>query len=343
MRQQTKTRSRKSKEKPVWDREVVEIRELKMLDDMQMRVDPRDESEYLGDIEEAGGKWPFPPLKVCRVAGRLILVDGFTRARAVLAYLHKHAGEGIESFNVPIRVREATRKEARIEAYGSNAEHGYRRTNADKRNAVVRALAEMRGASCERVAKVCKVSAPFVYKLRAKLANPDGEEPTAEEARIAAEDHDRQAQADRLEAKRLAAIREAAEAVARAGGDATTTESERAILGACPVCSSTHWTASDAGYKCAVCGQHLGEASGDSGEEEAAKLPRPTKPEKAPVNMDPRALDLRLAGLDKASLLLGQLIRALDPIGDYAPLKSELAAINSYIVREKVKCRKQKG
>ena len=67
-------------------------------------------------------------------------------------------------------VHEGGLAEARRHAYGANSEHlGLRRTNADKRRAVLMALAWEKGASHREVADLCKVSHQCVNKIKKEL------------------------------------------------------------------------------------------------------------------------------------------------------------------------------
>lgn len=91
------------------------------------------------------------------------LADGFHR---VAAYLR--AGRKV----IPADVRQGTRRDAVLHACGANAEHGLRRTNADKRRAVETLLRdeEWRAWSDREIAQRCGVSHPFVGAIRAAAA-----------------------------------------------------------------------------------------------------------------------------------------------------------------------------
>lgn len=90
------------------------------------------------------------------------LADGFHRYSAA-----RHAG--LTSFQV--RREEGSQRDAILYSLGVNATHGKRRTNADKRRAIERALLdeEWRQWSDARIASLCKVSSPMVTKLRTDL------------------------------------------------------------------------------------------------------------------------------------------------------------------------------
>ncbi len=97
----------------------------------------------------------------------LWLADGFHRVESA-----RRAGlEGIQA-----RVEAGGLREAIRYSLGVNATHGKRRTRADKRRALERALRDEEWAQWAdaRVARMCKVTQPFVTKVRAELER-DGE------------------------------------------------------------------------------------------------------------------------------------------------------------------------
>jgi hypothetical protein len=126
------------------------------------RLDTDTLCEYDEAIRESEG-WPFPPVAVFHdvAEGRFILADGFHRLAAAEMALD-------DGFEVPVEIHEGGEREAILYACGCNAEHGLRRTNADKRRAVLTLLQdpEWRARSDNWVAEVARVSAPFVAKLR---------------------------------------------------------------------------------------------------------------------------------------------------------------------------------
>jgi hypothetical protein len=92
----------------------------------------------------------------------LWLADGFHRVEAA-----RRAGlEGLQAQVKSGGVRDAIRY-----SLGVNATHGKRRTRADKRRALERALRDEEWAQWAdaRVARMCKVTQPFVTKVRAEL------------------------------------------------------------------------------------------------------------------------------------------------------------------------------
>ena len=106
----------------------------------------------------------LPPITVMRVGkSRLVLVDGFHRF-----YAHKRAGR--DSIEIEI-VEGSTIAEAQFAAARSNARHGLRRTNADKRLAVVAVLGLKPQLSDREIAAHVCVSHTTVANVRRDLAD----------------------------------------------------------------------------------------------------------------------------------------------------------------------------
>lgn len=108
----------------------------------------------------------FPPVVVFFDGTDHWLADGFHRVRAA-----ERAGLD----KVRADIKQGTRRDAVLHSVGVNAQHGLRRSNADKRRAVETLLAdpEWNGWSDNEIARRCKVSQPFVSKLRVSLTNND--------------------------------------------------------------------------------------------------------------------------------------------------------------------------
>lgn len=120
-------------------------------------------TEYITAILD-GAK--FPPVVVFYDGSDYWLADGFHRVRA-------YASAGMP---VPADVRQGTQRDAVLFSLGANATHGQRRTNADKRRAVLRALddAEWKQWSDREIARRCAVSQPFVSSLRSESLSDNG-------------------------------------------------------------------------------------------------------------------------------------------------------------------------
>lgn len=94
--------------------------------------------------------------------GSFWLADGFHRVEAALR-------AGIERFQA--QWEQGSQRDAVAYSLQANARHGAKRTNADKRRAVARALRDEEWVrwSDSRLAKMCAVSRPFVTSVRERL------------------------------------------------------------------------------------------------------------------------------------------------------------------------------
>jgi hypothetical protein len=111
----------------------------------------------------------FPPLMVFFDGTVHWLADGFHRLNA-----HKLAFG--DQKPVHCRIMQGSRRDALRCALGANANHGLRRSAEDKRKSVQTALAddEWSGWSDRELAKLCKVTHPFVGTVRRALIAPSG-------------------------------------------------------------------------------------------------------------------------------------------------------------------------
>lgn len=151
---------------------VVALDALRTDGDTQPRVgmDPELVAEYTARmsvgqankvVDPTGA--PFPPLVVyLDDEGVSWLADGFHRVEAARR-------AGIEAMQAIVRT--GSRRDAFVASLGANATHGKRRTRADKRRALERALRDEEWVQWAdaRVARMCKVTQPFVTKVRAEL------------------------------------------------------------------------------------------------------------------------------------------------------------------------------
>ncbi len=120
-------------------------------------------AEALADGDE------FPPVTAFFDGTTYWLADGFHR---VLAH------ELIEAAAIAADVRQGALRDAVLFSVGANASHGYRRSNADKRRAVLTLLGDPDWAawSDREIARRCTVSSTFVGSLRPRVtANVDSE------------------------------------------------------------------------------------------------------------------------------------------------------------------------
>jgi uncharacterized ParB-like nuclease family protein len=130
---------------------------------MRAEVDAAVVDEY---AEKVAAGVELPPVVVfCDESGsptKYWLADGFQRVEA-----HKRA----KRTGILCEVRKGTRRDAILFACGANAEHGKRRTNADKRRAVETLLRdeEWKLWSDHDIARAARVTQPFVSKLYQEL------------------------------------------------------------------------------------------------------------------------------------------------------------------------------
>jgi len=107
----------------------------------------------------------FPAIDVFSDGNSYWVVDGFHRIEA-----SKHVLPEISEIEATIY--QGSWRDAKLFTFGANAEHGIRRTNMDKRRVVTEMLEDeewrMKGDS--EIARICKVTQPFVWKLRQKLS-----------------------------------------------------------------------------------------------------------------------------------------------------------------------------
>lgn len=129
--------------------------------DLQIRCEnDADQIDNLADAMDEGAD--IPPVDLfedesLRPGPRFYIGDGWHRVLA--ARLRKRK-------EIRAIVHPGGRGEALKFALGANAAHGLRRTNRDKRNAVEIALQEFPELGDRAIAKLCKVTHPFVMKLR---------------------------------------------------------------------------------------------------------------------------------------------------------------------------------
>jgi hypothetical protein len=128
----------------------------------------------------------FPPVVAFYDGTDYFLADGFHRVAAA-----RRNG----FLEIDAEVRQGTRRDAVLFSVGANAQHGLRRSQADKRRAVETLLAdeEWRQWSNHVIAQRCNVSPPFVGKVREatgsvsserKYVNKHGQEAVMETAGI---------------------------------------------------------------------------------------------------------------------------------------------------------------
>ena len=157
---------------------VVEIPLTSIKDgDAQMRVEmhPETVADYAADMLDGA---VFPPVIVYHDGADYWLADGFHRVEAA---------RKIDRKEIEAEIRDGTARDAILHGIGSNATHGLRRTQADKRRAVERLLTDPEWAawSDRKIAQLAKVDHKTVGKIRRELTGEiptprpmDGEIPT---------------------------------------------------------------------------------------------------------------------------------------------------------------------
>jgi len=112
----------------------------------------------------------FPPIVVFYDGSTYWLADGFHRY---------HAFRKTGRDKIKCEVRTGDRRDAVLYAVGANSQHGLRRNNQDKRNAVTLLLNddEWRDRSDNWIAETCGVSHPFVGTVRKQLVTVTGSHP----------------------------------------------------------------------------------------------------------------------------------------------------------------------
>jgi len=161
------------------------IDQIKIDGGTQMRAALNEETvtEYLAEMRPIG--WSqFPPIVAYYDGSDYWLADGFHR---IEAYRRAAAEVEQDADKIPADVRAGTRREAILYAAGANAQHGLRRTNADKRRAVETLLRddEWRQWSDRVIAHACAVDHSFVSRVRRSLTvdNPQSTTRTGADGR----------------------------------------------------------------------------------------------------------------------------------------------------------------
>lgn len=132
---------------------------------MRVKLDAGTIDAYCEDLKNGA---IFPPIDVFKEkgSGRYILSDGFQR---LLAHIHA------EIETIDCEVHRGGMHEALLHALGANAQHGLRRSNADKRNAVMMALKdpEISRLAQNEIADLCRVHRNTVRKLQHEILTAD--------------------------------------------------------------------------------------------------------------------------------------------------------------------------
>lgn len=139
----------------------LELSKIKIGNGTQIRVaiDQKTVGEYTEALMNGG---QFPPVTVFHDGVNYYLADGYHRY-----FAHKNAV--FKEINVEIT--EGTQRDALQYALGANSKHGLKRTNEDKRNAVMIALDDLEWSMLptREIAKLCGVSHTYVQTIKDKL------------------------------------------------------------------------------------------------------------------------------------------------------------------------------
>ena len=162
--------------------QMIPINYIKTDDGTQFRLGMN--SETVRDYTEAmkdGAQ--FPPIIIFGDGDSEWLADGFHRVAAA-----KEAG----LTEIAADVRDGSRRDAILYSLSANANHGLRRTNDDKRKAVIFALRdpELRQLSQREIARLCGVTQAMVSKVNREIApkSDNGYQPDNPESIVAAMD-----------------------------------------------------------------------------------------------------------------------------------------------------------
>ena len=153
---------------PSFEKLAIDEIEATAATQVRVKIDKGMVDQYTEDFKNGAS---FPPLDVFREKNseRTILADGFHRHRAAI-----NAGREMIGCNV----HEGGLHEALVFALGTNFDHGFRRSNADKRHAVEMALKdpELSQLLPKEIADVCRVTKRTVERIINEQLSADDDE-----------------------------------------------------------------------------------------------------------------------------------------------------------------------
>jgi len=123
-------------------------------------IDPTLVGEYAEAMRDGA---VFPPVLVFFDGKVRRLVDGFHRCEAALVAFGERA-------EIEAEERSGTYEDAFVYSLSANSTHGARRTNADIKRSVERALAMWPHRTDRQIAEICRVAHPTVMAHRARMA-----------------------------------------------------------------------------------------------------------------------------------------------------------------------------
>ena len=124
---------------------------------IRAQLDDDTVEEYAAAMKE-GAK--FPPAMVFHDGSQYLLADGFHRVAAAVR-------NGFKDFAFDVRA--GSKSETLKYALSANAQHGLKRTNADKRRSVELALMEWPHFADAELARICAVGNKFVGDIRREM------------------------------------------------------------------------------------------------------------------------------------------------------------------------------
>ncbi|MEW5980156.1 MAG: thioredoxin family protein [Acidobacteriota bacterium] len=132
-------------------------------------VNPDVVEEYVAHLQGGGS---FPPVTLFTDGNVFWVADGRHRISATVRVSGKDGEDLPDEVTIDAVVRDGTLRDCLLYAVGANAEHGFRRSNADKRHAVELVLGEKSwaGKTDSWIAQACKVSHTLVAKVRSEVA-----------------------------------------------------------------------------------------------------------------------------------------------------------------------------
>jgi hypothetical protein len=161
---------------------AVPLDQIQLDADLQIRATGTDSGVVADYVDEMAAGAEFPPVVLYFDGEAYWPGDGFHRIAAARQI-------GLETIDGD--VRQGSRRDAELHAAGANANHGLRRTQADKRAAVTRLLRDPQWSrwSDREIGKACAVDHKTVGRIRRELTGefptdrrriePSGEFPTS--------------------------------------------------------------------------------------------------------------------------------------------------------------------
>jgi cell division protein FtsB len=139
----------------------IQLKQIRLDGNTQPRVQLNEEvvAEYTESINQGA---EFPPVTVFHDGSDYWLADGFHRY-----FAHKRAAKT----EIEADVRTGTLRDATLHSVGANGQHGLRRTNEDKRRAVMILLNDIEWSewSDSEIARRCEVSHQTVARVKNSL------------------------------------------------------------------------------------------------------------------------------------------------------------------------------